>query len=190
MSYISSYIIYSHEYNAQPLFYSRCKSNYDDDERVPVFKMPHKPDQLRHAWIRALHREDIHELNAIYVCSKHLREDEVESTYKVPNGDGIYREMPRKYLKLKEAVPSILPGCPTYYSTQSTNKRSRLSLESKDEELFSQALLLSLKSQTDENERFILSSFQDLQDKLSLISISNAWSFWYPNPNFYASSFR
>ena len=69
---------------------------------------------------------------------------------------------------------------PTYYSTQSTNKRSRLSLESKDEELFSQALHLSLKSQTDKNERFTLSSFQNLQDKLPLISISNAW---YPNPN-------
>ena len=95
MSYISSYIIYSHEYNAQPLFYSRCKSNYDDDERVPVFKMPHNPDQLRRVWIRALHREHIHELKAVYVCSKHFREDEVEITYKVPNGDGTYREMPQ-----------------------------------------------------------------------------------------------
>ena len=92
--------------------------------------------------------------------------------------------MPRKYLKLKEgAVPSILPGCPSYYSTQTTNKRSRLSIEYKDEELFSQALHLSLKSNIDENERFILNSFQDLQDKLPNICISNVKSYWYPNPN-------
>ena len=161
-----------------------CRSNYDDDERIPVFKMPHKPDELRHAWIRALHRDDIHELKTVYVCSQHFREEEIERTYKVPTGDGTYREMPRKYLKLKEgAVPSILPGCPTYYSTQTTNKRSRLSIESKREELFSQALHLSLKSNIDESERFILRSFQDLQAKLPLISISNVWSYWYPNPN-------
>ena len=110
-----------------------CRSNYDDDERIPVFKMPHKPDELRHSWIRALHRDYIHELKDVYVCSLHFKEEEIERTYKVPNGDGTFREMPRKYLKLKEgAVPSILSGCPNYYYSQTTNKRSRLSIESKD----------------------------------------------------------
>ena len=31
-----------------------CRSNYDKDERISVFKLPQTPDQLRHAWLRAL----------------------------------------------------------------------------------------------------------------------------------------
>ena len=46
-----------------------CRSNYDDDERIPVFKMLHKPDELRHAWIRALHRDDIHELKTVLIST-------------------------------------------------------------------------------------------------------------------------
>ena len=95
-----------------------CRSNYDPNDRIPVFKMPLRPDELKHAWLRALRREDVDELKVVYVCSKH----------RVPNGDGSYRETPRSRPKLKEgAVPAILPGCPLYYSSHSTNKRSRLS---------------------------------------------------------------
>ena len=36
--------------------------------------MPEKPDELKHAWLRALHRDDIDELKVVYVCSKHFRE--------------------------------------------------------------------------------------------------------------------
>ena len=124
-----------------------CKSNYYKDERVPVFKLPLKPDQLRHAWLQALHREDIEDLKAVNVCVKHFREGDIEYTHKVPNGDGTYREIPRSHLKLKEgAVPSLLPGCPAYYSSSAT-KRSRLSFESKDDELLNQALNVSLSSE-------------------------------------------
>ena len=31
--------------------------------------MPEKPDELKHAWFRALHRDDIDELKVVYVCS-------------------------------------------------------------------------------------------------------------------------
>ena len=76
--------------------------------RVPVFKLPLKPDQLRHAWLQALHREDIEDLRAVNVCVKHFREGDIEYTHKVPNGDGTYREIPRSHLKLKEgAVPAL-----------------------------------------------------------------------------------
>ena len=63
--------------------------------------MPQKPDELRHAWLRALHRDDIYELKIVYVCSKHFRDNEVETTHKVPNGDGSYREIPRSRPKLR-----------------------------------------------------------------------------------------
>ena len=128
-----------------------CKSNYSPTDRIPVFKMPQKPDELRHAWLRApLHRDDIDELKAVYLCSKHFREDKAETTHKVPNGDGSYREIPRNRPKLKDgAVPTILPGCPRYYSHHTATKRTRLSLENKDDELLYQAvkpliLLISL----------------------------------------------
>ena len=49
-----------------------CKSNYKHEDRVTIFKMPQKPEQLRHAWVQALRRDDIDELKAVYVCAKHL----------------------------------------------------------------------------------------------------------------------
>ena len=101
-------------------------SNYNPTDRMPVFTMPQKPDQLRHAWLRALHREDRDYLKVVYVFSKHFRKDEIETTHRVPNGDGSYREIPRSRPKLKDGtVPTILPGCPSYYSApHSTTKRS------------------------------------------------------------------
>ena len=114
----------------------------------PVFQMPKQPDGLRHSWLRALHREDVVDLKTVYVCSKHFKEGDNEYTHRLPNGDGTYREIPRKHLLLKEgAVPSILPGYSAYYSTKPTTKRRRLSSQTKDNELLSQAMNLSL-SQT------------------------------------------
>ena len=157
-----------------------CKSNYDPTDRIPVFKMPQKPDELRHAWLRALHRDDIDVLKVVCVCSKHFRGDEVKTTHKVPNGDGSYREIPRKRLKLK-AVPTILPGCPRYYSSHTATKRTSLSLEDKDDEPLYQAVKLSLESDVEENEKFKIHSFHDLQAKLPLLSIASIWSTWYPD---------
>ena len=39
-----------------------CKSNYNPEDRIPVFRMPQQPDELRQSWIRALHREDLDNL--------------------------------------------------------------------------------------------------------------------------------
>ena len=126
-----------------------CKSNYKPEDRIPVFKMPQKPDELRHAWVRALHREGIDDLKTIFVCVKHFREEDIQYTHKVPNGDGTYHEIQRKNPTLKEGtVPACLPGCPTYYSSHPTSKRRRLSFNSKDDELLQQAVALSLSSQT------------------------------------------
>ena len=157
-----------------------CNSNYKSEDRVTLFKMPQKPDQLRHAWVRALRRDDIDELKAVYVCANHFRTEDIEYTHKVPNGDGTFRETPRVNPKLKDdAVPVFVPGCPSYYS-QSAAKRSRRSLDSKDDEFLNQALTLSLRSDAEEKERFKVSCFQEMQDKLPLISLPKAWSLWYP----------
>ena len=160
-----------------------CRSNYDQDEHIPVFKLTQTPDQLRHAWLRVLHKDDIDKLKVVYVCVKHFRDEDVEYFHRVPNGYGSFREIPRSKLKLKEGkvLSSILPGCPSYYSSHSATKPSRLSRDSKDDELFNQALTLSLRSENEEIERFVVKSYLDLQDKLPSLSIPKTWSLWYPD---------
>ena len=79
-----------------------------------------------------------------------------------------------------DAVPVFLPGCPSYYS-QSAAKRSRRSLDSKDDEFLNQALTLSLRSDAEEKEGFKVSCFQEMQGKLSLISLPKTWSLWCPD---------
>ena len=116
-----------------------CKSNYKSEERITLFKMPQKLDQIRHAWVRALRRDDIDQLKAVYVCMKHFRDEDIEYTHRVPNGDGTFKEIPRVNPKLKNgAVPVFLLGSPSYYSQSATN-RSRLSLDSKEDELITQS---------------------------------------------------
>ena len=75
-------------------------------------------------------------------------------------------------------MPTLLRGCPSYYSTHSATKRSRLSLEEKDDELLSQAISLSLESDVEEKEKFKIQSFQDIQTKLHFLP-STLFS-WYP----------
>ena len=74
---------------------------YNPEVRIPVFRMPQHPDELRQSWLRALHREDLDNLKTVFVWVKHFREEDIEYTHKVPNGDGTYREIPRKNPKLK-----------------------------------------------------------------------------------------
>ena len=145
-----------------------CKCNYKSEDRVTLFKMPQKPDQLRHAWVRALRRDYIDELKAVYVCVKDFTTEDIEYTHKVSNGESTFRGIPRVNPKLKDdAVPVFLPGCSSYYS-QSAAKRSRPSLDSKDDEFLNQALTLSLRSEAEEKERFKVSCFQEMQGKYHL----------------------
>ena len=69
---------------------SGCRSNYDSDDRIPIFTMPENPPELKQAWMRALRRDDISDLKAVKVCAKHFRDDDIEVVHKVPNGDGTF----------------------------------------------------------------------------------------------------
>ena len=60
-------------------------------------------------------------------------------------------------------------------------KRSRLCLDTREDELFSQALSLSLKSDAEKKEKFKINCFRDMQDKLSCISLPKTGSLWYPD---------
>ncbi|KAI6648378.1 hypothetical protein LOD99_8168 [Oopsacas minuta] len=123
-----------------------CISNYYPDDRVHIFRVPENPPELKQAWIRALHCDNIDRLKVVNVCIKHFREEDVEYIHKVPNGDGTFTSVPRYKLKLKGgAIPCLLPGCPSYYSSTSTSKRARLSYEPKEKEMLNQTIQLLSK---------------------------------------------
>ena len=90
-----------------------CKCNYKSEDRVTLFKMQQNPDQLRHAWVRALRRDDIDELKAVYVCVKQFRTEDIEYSHKVPNGESTFREISRVNPKLRDdAVQSFYQDVP------------------------------------------------------------------------------
>ena len=141
--------------------------------------MPEHPPELRQAWIRALHRDNIDNLKVVNVCVKHFREEDVEVSHKLSNGDGTFTEIPRAEPKLIDcAVPCLLPGCSSYYSLTSTTKRTCLSYDAK-EELMNQTLQLSLLSESEEKHKYIIRNLQDLKAKLILIALPDTWLVLY-----------
>ena len=66
----------------------------------------------------ALWRDDLHYFKGVYVCVKHFREEDIEYTHKVPNGDGTFREIARVNPRLKEgAIPAFSTRSSIYLST-------------------------------------------------------------------------
>ena len=122
-------------------------------------------------------------VKVVYVCINHFQKDDIDYTFKVPKGDGTFNEVPRAKPKLKEnPVQSLLPGCPAYYSTKPT-KRTRLSYDAKEGDFMNQTLQLSLRSESEAREKFVINSLLDLKDKLTLISLPNSWLVWFRNEN-------
>ena len=71
-----------------------CRGNYTPEDRVPVFKLPDGPPELRHARIRDLHRDDISDLKMVYVRAKHFQKEDLQYFHTVPRGDGTSYEVP------------------------------------------------------------------------------------------------
>ena len=92
-------------------------------------------------------------------------------------------EIPRVNPKLKDgAVPVFLPEHPSICSQSiASTKRRRVSPTSKDEEMFNEALTLSLASESEEKEKYQIYCFQDIQAKLPLLSMPKTWYLWYPD---------
>ena len=119
------------------------------------------------------------------MCVNHFREEYIEYTHKVPNGDGTYREIARTNPKLKDdTVTVFLPGHLSICSPSSiTTKRRRVSPTTKYEELFNETLTLSIASESDEKEKFQINCFQNIEAKLTLLSIPKTWFLWNPDEN-------
>ena len=157
-----------------------CRGNYTPEDRVPVFKLPDVPPELLHAWIRALHRDDISELKIVYVCAKHFPKEDIQYFNTVPKSDGTSYEVPQGRPKLNPgAVPSPSWLSVLLFLYPSTRiKRTRFSYDSKEEDLLNQATNLSLRSENTELEKFRVSF-----DKLALITIPTDWLVWMPTDN-------
>ena len=124
----------------------RCYSNYRGEPYTPVFKLPTVPQELRTQWLNALHRDNIADLSNIYVCMHHYHPKDIITVDRILQADGNFTERIRARPKLfQNAVPSILPGCPTHLSSEPLPRPTRFVRESKDEELFAQALKLSIE---------------------------------------------
>ena len=101
-------------------------------------------------------------------------------------GDGTFYDVPRGRPKLKPgAIPSLLPGCPSYYSSTVSAgvKRTRLSLDCKERDFLNQTINLSLKSENIELERFSVGCIQEIKDKLSLITLPTDCLVWFSTDN-------
>ena len=131
-----------------------CQSNYyPNDPYVSEFELSSQPVEVRQQWFNALHRENIAALKHVYVCIHHFRDEDIERTYKVPNPDGSFTENPRGKPKLRKgAVPPSLPGSAPYHSELSS-KPARLSFDTKEDEQFQKAIMLSRESKNLEESK-------------------------------------
>ena len=141
-----------------------CTSNYrytgfPDPPYVPVFKVPASPPERMHAWLRAIHRENISDLKNVLVCVKHFREADIIRNFQILQPDGSYSSIPRKKSKLSDdAVPNIFPNCPSYL-TSTQSKPVRFSRDVKEAELFRKAIKQSLEQQVSDEEMYKLYTF-------------------------------
>ena len=87
----------------------------------------------------------------------------------------LLKEYPPDQNSVQNAVPSILPGCPTYLSSEPSPRPTRFVRESKDEELFAQALKLTIEQQAHDTEKYGVHNFSNLLTHISSISLSNKW---------------
>ena len=93
-----------------------------------------------------------------------------------------------KYIKREKtilvngAIPSILPGCPSYLSSTKTSRPYRFSHETKGEDLFIIARNLSLETQDKETKKFKVDCFSELKDKLNSC-YPDPWLLWLSQDN-------
>ena len=103
----------------------------------------------------------------------HFHPEDIINVDRTLQADGSVTERIRERPKLySTAVPSILPGCPSYLLNHCLGQ-----LDSTAN--LAQGLILSLEQQAHDDGRFTVHSLQDLITKLSLLPSSNQWVTWY-----------
>ena len=105
-----------------------------------------------------LHRESIEEIEEIYFCLKHLRDENVEFFFNVPQPDGPILQEKRNLPRLHTlAVPRVLPGYLSYLSdpTQcAPTPSTRLDLNTEDCDFLALRMELSMEQKKLDEEKF------------------------------------
>ena len=142
-------------------------------------KVPTCPPDLVNQWLRALSREGIEDLKNIYVCAKHFLPEDIETNFSIPQLDGSVLEIQRTIPKLrKNAIPRVLPNCPSYFSSSSHSKPQRLDRSARDDKLFFIAVEQSLGEFRVEEEQYKVTTLQELVSKRKPFDLPKQWTSW------------
>ena len=143
------------------------------------FLLPTCPPDLVNQWLRALSREGIEDLKNIYVCAKHFLPEDIETNFSIPQLDGSVLEIQRTIPKLrKNAIPRVLPNCPSYLSSSSHSKPQRLDRSARDDKLFFIAVEQSLGEFRLEEEQNKVTTLQELVSKRKPFDLPKQWTSW------------
>ena len=161
----------------------KCRSNYAGEQPTPVFKIPDGPPEIVALWKAFLHREHIEDIKKIYVCLKHFQDEDVETHFSIPQPDGTRLEVKRSVPRLhKDAIPRILPGCPSYLSNL-TQKQNRLDRCTKERDQLDAAIKQSLEQQKVEEGKFKLATLCELKSKVHSLTLPQDWLIWLRGVN-------
>ena len=119
-----------------------CKSNYPGSKNnYTVFSLP-KDAELSKIWLKQICREDVSELQTIYVCIKHFREEDLLLTIDIPQPDGTVKTVSRRPAYLPGSIPRIFEF-PTYSKLNDAIPQ-RLDLAKKERSFFHQVFNISI----------------------------------------------
>ena len=140
-----------------------CRINYAGEPYTPVFRIPRAPLELIQQWLKEIHR-GVEEILNIHVFAKHFSEVDIETTYSIIQADGTITTQKREVPKLrKDALPMLLPNCPSHLSSTSTKSLTRLEKGTKEQNFFSMVLQQSLEQREIENAKFCVLTLQELR---------------------------
>ena len=139
------------------------KKNESNKRKISIFSFPKDLDN-RYKWERAIPRKHWSPSKWSGVCEKHFKEDDFVYVRKDSNKR---REKKKGGLILKrlnnDAVPSIFPKCPKYFTTSTPNRRSGKATSDKRLENIKQ---LAKEQQRIHDENNKVTCLDDLLSKL------------------------
>ncbi|XP_042143964.1 52 kDa repressor of the inhibitor of the protein kinase-like [Ixodes scapularis] len=111
---------------AKSCFVPNCNRGYQScKEKVPLFRAPKDAERLE-AWSQNIKRADRTLDSTRVVCAKHFEEQYIEKTFKqfnhIVNGKLVQIQRDRPLLK-DDAVPTIFPSAPSYFTRSLPKKR-------------------------------------------------------------------
>lgn len=139
-----------------------CKSNYNTDSSVTVFRFPKDPIQCQ-KWLNAIHRANFTPSKRSVVCIRHFDERYIVREDSVTKPDGTVLTVKRQRVKLAaDACPTVFENQPVYLTRNLPPPRRdpasrREEIRQREEDRKSQVKILdTINSLSDIKERYKL----------------------------------